>query len=180
MSTTSIRCQMATVISYLYSILHCPSVLPDLLIRMKSNGNLKLKRHCNSNGTVYVPSDAGAKTKSWNGVQWHKKLERAQLHVTLGESSACVMKRIPSSPLDDPHRKFKGRVVFQGNQVRGQNWNTAMFQELSSCPAAMGAAKAAECYGLIPGHKTEQADAVMAYTQSKLGGVPTWVRLPRD
>ena len=81
---------------------------------------------------------------------------------------------------DDPRRKFKGRVVFQGNQVRDQSRNTAMFQELSSCPAAMEAAKAADCYGLIPGHKTEQADAVVAYTQSKLGGVPTWVRLPRD
>ena len=55
-----------------------------------------------------------------------------------------------------------------------------MFQELSSCPAAIEAAKAADCYGLIPGHDTQQADAVMAYTQSKLGGVATWVRLPRE
>ena len=42
-----------------------------------------------------------------------------------------------------------------------------MFQLLSSCPAAMEAVKAADGYGLVPGHKTEQAGAVMAYTQSK-------------
>ena len=34
----------------------------------------------------------------------------------------------------------------------------------------MEAAKAADCYGLIPGHDTQQADAVKAYTQSNLGG----------
>ena len=55
-----------------------------------------------------------------------------------------------------------------------------MFQELSSCPATMEAAKAADCYGLLEGHVVEQADAEQAYTQSKLGGTPTWIRLPRE
>jgi hypothetical protein len=44
----------------------------------------------------------------------------------------------------------------------------------------MEAAKAADCYGLFPGHAVEQADAEQAYTQAKLGGTPTWVRLPPD
>eukprot|EP00959_Pyramimonas_sp_CCMP1952_P240655 5029485-Pyramimonas_sp.AAC.1 len=35
-------------------------------------------------------------------------------------------------------------------------------------------------YGLFEGHSIEQADARQAYTQSKLGGTPTWVILPRD
>ena len=94
-----------------------------------------------------------------------------------GSSSACHVGRIFSfcrektSELapNDPRRKFKGRVVFQGNQVKDQNWNTAMFQELSSCPAAMEAAKAADGYGLIPGHDTQRADAVMAYTHPNWG-----------
>ncbi len=80
----------------------------------------------------------------------------------------------------DPRRKFKGRVVFQGNNVRDQNWNVAMFQELSSCPATMDAARAADCYGLAPGNTIQQADAEQAYTQSALGGTETWVRLPQD
>jgi hypothetical protein len=75
---------------------------------------------------------------------------------------------------------MKGRAVFQGNDVRDQNWDAAMFQELSSCPATMEAAKAADAYGLAPGHTLEQADAEQAYTQSRLGGTPTWVRLPPE
>jgi len=44
----------------------------------------------------------------------------------------------------------------------------------------MEAAKAVDAYGLFVGHATEQTDAEQAYTQSKLGGTPTWVRLPRE
>ncbi len=80
----------------------------------------------------------------------------------------------------NPARKYKGRVVFQGNDVIDENWDVAMFQELSSNPATMEAAKAADCYGLAPGHELWQADAERAYTQARLGGITTWFRLPRD
>ena len=40
---------------------------------------------------------------------------------------------------DSKHRKFKGCYVFQGNLVRDQNWEAAIFQELGSSPAAMEA-----------------------------------------
>ena len=56
----------------------------------------------------------------------------------------------------------------------------AIFQDLGSSPATLEAAKACDCYGLLPGHTTQQADAVQAYTQSTLRGTPTWIRLPRD
>jgi hypothetical protein len=55
-----------------------------------------------------------------------------------------------------------------------------MFAELSSALAAVQAGKAADAYGLQAGSSTEQSDAEQAYIQSKLGGDPTWVRLPRD
>eukprot|EP00975_Prorocentrum_lima_P030458 6386685-Prorocentrum_lima.AAC.1 len=55
-----------------------------------------------------------------------------------------------------------------------------MFRELSSSPPTMAACKAADIYSLIPGHDVEQADATQAYTRSKLGGTPTWIRLPED
>ena len=56
-----------------------------------------------------------------------------------------------------------------------------MFQELSSCPATMEAAKSVDCYSLIPGHEGQQADAEAAYTQSKLESpIETWVRIPRN
>ena len=44
----------------------------------------------------------------------------------------------------------------------------------------MQASSAADTYGLFEGHKIQQADAEQAYTQSKLGGAPTYIFLPRD
>jgi len=84
-------------------------------------------------------------------------------------------------PPNDPNRKFKGRVVFQGNRVQDESRNAALFQELGSSPATMEAGKACDAYGLAPGHDVEQADAEQAYIQRRLGGdTPTWVRLPRE
>ena len=80
----------------------------------------------------------------------------------------------------DPRRKYKGRAVFQGSNVRDQDGNWAIFQELGSNPATMEAARCADAYGLIEGHAVEQSDAEQAYTQAWLMGTETWVRLPRD
>jgi hypothetical protein len=87
-----------------------------------------------------------------------------------------------NSELDekDERRKFKGRVVFDGSDVRDQDRNVALFQELSSSPATMEAGKAADAYGMLPGHSIEQADAVQAYTQATLKGTKTYVSLPKE
>eukprot|EP00972_Heterocapsa_arctica_P012948 1902647-Heterocapsa_arctica.AAC.1 len=79
----------------------------------------------------------------------------------------------------DPDRKFKGRCVLQGDNVRDENHQTAIFQELSSQPATLEAAKSVDAYGMLPGHNFEQCDAQQAYVQCKLGGTPTWVTLPK-
>ena len=55
-----------------------------------------------------------------------------------------------------------------------------LFQELSSSPATTQAIKAAGAFGSMEGNTIQQADAIHAYTQSKLGGTATWVRLPRE
>eukprot|EP00972_Heterocapsa_arctica_P029565 4356405-Heterocapsa_arctica.AAC.1 len=69
---------------------------------------------------------------------------------------------------------MKGRCVFQGGDVRDENHQTAISQELSSSPATLEAAKSVDAFGLLPGHSVEQRDAQQAYVQSKLGGTPTW------
>ena len=79
-----------------------------------------------------------------------------------GRIFAICVEKNSEFPEGDPARKFKGRVVFQGNNVRDQNWDAALFQELSSCPATLEAAKAADAYGLSTGKVTEQADAEQA------------------
>ena len=91
----------------------------------------------------------------------------------------CVEKN-SELPKEDRSRKFKGRVVFQGNRFFDHNWDVAMFNEMSSCLATMQAAKGADIYGLLPGHIVEQAAAEQAYTQALLGGTKTWIRLPED
>ena len=84
-------------------------------------------------------------------------------------------------PLGDPDRRFKGRAVLQGDQVIDQNWEAALFQDLSSSPAGMEASRAADAYGMLEGHDIEVADADSAYTQSYLeSDIPTWVSLPRE
>ena len=44
----------------------------------------------------------------------------------------------------------------------------------------MCAAKGADAYGLLEGNSVEQCDAEQANIESKIGGDPTWVRLPRE
>ena len=91
-----------------------------------------------------------------------------------------VEKNVQFKP-GDAARRFKGRIVFQGNDTRDQNRTLAFFDDCASAPAAMEAAKACDAYGLLPGHIIQQADAQQAYIQSDLGGnTETWIRLPRE
>ena len=86
------------------------------------------------------------------------------------------------SELPDGHadKKMKCRAVYQGNQVKDENWESALFNDLTSSPATMEASKAADVYGLLEGNDIEVADADQAYTQSVFKGTETWVRLPRE
>ena len=83
-------------------------------------------------------------------------------------------------PEDDPNRKYKGRVVFEGCFVRDQSNHWAMFSEATSCPATMAAGKMCDAYGMLPGHALQVSDGESAYTQAKLLGPTTWVRIPKD
>ena len=80
----------------------------------------------------------------------------------------------------DPSRKYKGRVVFQGNRVINQFYDAAIFQDLGSAPATLEAAKMADFYGCAPGQEVEIADAEQAYIQAEMKGIDTWVCLPED
>ena len=83
-------------------------------------------------------------------------------------------------PEGHPGRKFKGRVVVQGNNVKDEGYTQAIFAELSSCPSTMQAGKSCDAFGLIESNKTEQCDAEQAYTQATLKGTDTWIIIPRE
>ena len=71
-------------------------------------------------------------------------------------------------------------LLFQGNDVKDENWDVAIFNELGSAPATTQAGKAVDAYGLLSGNTVQQCDAEQAYIQSELGEVPTWVRLSKE
>ena len=70
--------------------------------------------------------------------------------------------------------------MFQGNQVKDQDWNAAMFQDLGSAPAAMAAIKVCDAFGLLKGHIIMQADVEAAYINARLTGPTTYVSLPKN
>ena len=80
--------------------------------------------------------------------------------------------------MDDERRKYRCRVVFQGNRVVDQYWEKALFQDLGSAPATMEAARTCIMHGLMPGNEIMQADAMQAYVQARLKGTETWVEIP--
>ena len=73
---------------------------------------------------------------------------------------------------------FKYRYVFQGNRVKDQNYEVAIFQDLGSSPATMEASRACDCHCCIEGNDIEQADMEQAYVQAVLKGTETWMQLP--
>jgi hypothetical protein len=87
---------------------------------------------------------------------------------------------VKHSELAPEFHKYKGRVVFLGNQVKDQDDRAATFREMQSGTNLMSAGKFLDIIGASPGCDVEIADALQAYTQCELGGDETWVELPRD
>jgi len=102
-----------------------------------------------------------------------KEVHMARIH------GICVEKNY-QLPKGDPKRKFKGRGVLLGNQVKNQHWEAAFFQDLGNSPATFEAARWADYYGCLPGHNVQLTDAIQAYIQAKLTGPACWVELPDD
>ena len=93
--------------------------------------------------------------------------------------SLCVEKGSELAE-NDANRKYKGRVVFQGNNVKDENYDYALFADLGSSPCSMQAGKMVDAIGLMEGNEVQTSDAEAAYTQAKLRGIDTWVELPKD
>ena len=82
---------------------------------------------------------------------------------------------------EDPTKsKYKGRVVFQGNQVSDHTATMAVFQDIGSSACLLTASKIVDTVAAAPGNYGEQSDAPQAYTQAELQGIETWIELPRD
>ena len=69
-------------------------------------------------------------------------------------------------------KKYKGRVVLQGDIVKDDSGSYAVFTEQGSSASQMTAAKIMDIISRLPGCDGQAADAVSAYTQEK------WKMLP--
>ncbi|WP_288993063.1 polyprotein of Ty1/Copia retrotransposon, partial [uncultured Marinobacter sp.] len=116
--------------------------------------------------------------REWDEVCAEAKANGTECH--LAHLMGIMVEKGSELDKDDENRKYKFRVVFRGDQVKDQNWEAAMFQDLGSAPATMAASKMADAFGCIEGHSLMQADAVQAYVQAKITGPPTWVCLPKE
>ena len=75
-----------------------------------------------------------------------RKLEDPTHNVHMGRLFGICVEKGSELPVGDSRRKYKYRVVFQGNRVITQNWEAALFQDMGSSPASMEAGKYAVSY----------------------------------
>ena len=143
------------------------------LKEMKPSVILKHVQHAISNGKKLIDQGCWdtSNVRSWREVC--EEPERNGETVHIGEIYEICVEKGSELPPTHRDRKFKGRAVFLGDRVRGQYGDAAMFQELSSAPAALEAAKFCDAYGLLDGHVVEQSDAKQAYCQAELKGNKT-------
>ena len=86
-------------------------------------------------------------------------------------------------------QRYKGRIVFRGDNVKDEEGSFAVFSEQGTSASLMSAAKFSDAIARMPGCDGEDSDAVGAYTQitwemaTELLGLDvipeTWVSIPK-
>ena len=121
--------------------------------------------------------DLGA-VREYDAVAKEAKAKGEEIHMARAHG-ICVEKH-SQLPVGDPKRKFKGRGVLLGNQVKNQSFEAAMFQDLGNSPASFEASRWADFLGCHDGWDVQMADAIQAYIQATLRGTPCWIELPPE
>ena len=117
------------------SSLPCMLVSLGQLTRRNKLEMPRLRPLSRKSGTSQHRKDAGTCRLSKNGVMLRLGRERKGIRSMLvGIFDICVEKN-HELPEDDPNRKYKGPVVFEGCFVRDEIGHWALF---SSCPATTG------------------------------------------
>ena len=85
--------------------------------------------------------------QEWSAVRRGANKSGEQIHV--GSLHELCVEKGSELEENDPGRKYKGRVVFLGDRVKDQDGRTAVFEEMSSSPAALEAGKLCDFFGLL-------------------------------
>ena len=96
-------------------------------------------------------------------------------------SSFCIINgHVIWKMLEAKHQKYKGRVVLRGNIVKDNSGSYAVFTEPEPSASQMTAAKVIDVIWRLPGCTGQAADAVSAYTQVKMEGAPSQLKIPKS
>lgn len=79
--------------------------------------------------------------REWDDVRAEAEASGTECH--LAHIIGIMVEKGSGPDKNDGNRKYKYRVVFNGNQVKDQNWKAAMFQDLGSALATMDCGHAA-------------------------------------
>jgi len=93
--------------------------------------------------------------REWVDVKRDANRRKEDIHI--GSLHELCMEKGSELPQGDPGRKYKGRVVFLGDRVKDQFGRVAVFEEMSSSPAALEAGKFCDYYGLLSSGGTSSA-----------------------
>ena len=135
------------------------------------------------------------KISAWNLTKVRSKKEVIDEARTKGAKVRFVslmdIGHLKNAELETKHQKYKGRVVLRGDIVKNDSGSYAVFTEQGSSASQMTAAKVMDIISRLPGCAGHAADAVSAYTQTKMKDAPQlqkipkseypdiWIRLPR-
>ena len=75
----------------------------------------------------------------WDTVSRQARQAGREIH--FGYLFGFMVEKGAEFPEGDPRRKFKYRIVFRGNDVKDQNWDVALFQEMASTPTTLEASR---------------------------------------
>ena len=103
--------------------------------------------------------DLGA-VRECDAVAKEAKAKGEEIHMARAHG-ICVEKH-SQLPVGDPKRKFKGRGVLLGNQVKNQSFEAAMFQDLGNSPASFEASRWADFLGCHDGGMRSGCSVVLA------------------
>ena len=125
---------------------------------------------------------------NWDdAVRYHKANphEEYGTEVHFGYLFGIMVEKGAEFEVGDPRRYFKYRVVFQGNNVKDQNWQVALFNEMQSTPATLEANRVADIYSCMrqpdgSKHTVETRDVEQAYLQAEMRGPPVYIMLPEE
>ena len=87
--------------------------------------------------------------------------------------------------LSPDEQVWKGRIVFQGSNIRIKSGVQAqeLFEDVSNAPASFAAARAGLAVGALHGFRASLRDAESAYLQALMDTptrISTYVELPRE